>query len=145
MNFQTTQPPGWFKVISIILLVWNLMGVASFIFHSFLMTGEALEKLPAKEQALYGEYPIWTKIVFGIAVLSALMASIFLLKKRKSARPFFIISLLAILVQMYHNVFMTSAIDVYGPQTYIMPVFVIIIAIFSVWFTGFAIKKNWLK
>lgn len=145
MNLSTQKTPAWFWVIALLLLLWNLMGVGSFIFHTFLMQGEALELLPEKEKALYGEYPLWTHIVFAIATLSALFANILLLIKKKMAINFFIISLIAIIIQMFHNLFLTSAVDVYGVEAYIMPILVIIIAFFEVWFSKKLFQKGILK
>ncbi|WP_304137261.1 hypothetical protein [Mesonia mobilis] len=145
MTTSTQKIPTWFWIISIVLLLWNLMGIGSFVFHSFIMKGEALAALPENERALYGEYPLWTHIAFGIATIGALLANILLLAKKKIAITLFVISLIAILIQMFHNLFLTSAAEVYGNATYVMPILVIIIAIFEVWFSKFAYQKTWIK
>ncbi len=140
----TSKIPTWFWVIAVILLLWNLMGIGSFVFHSFIMRGEALEALPENERTLYGEYPLWTHIVFGIATIGALLANILLLAKKKIAISLFVISLIAILIQMFHNLFLTSAVEVFGPGTYVMPILVTIIAVFEVWFSRYVHKKGWI-
>lgn len=96
MNTTITKIPTWFWVISVILLLWNLMGVTSFVFHSIVMTGDALSELPKNEQALYREYPMWTHIVFAVAVFSGLLGSILLLAKNKIAKPLFVICLVCV-------------------------------------------------
>lgn len=121
------------------------MGVLSFFEHTFI-SEEALAKLPQKERELYGDYPLWTTIVFAIAVFFGFFGSLGVVLKKKWAKPAFIISLCAIIPQMIHNVFFTKSIDVYGPgQAATMPVMVVVFGIFLVWFSNFAIKKNWLK
>lgn len=52
MTTSTQKIPTWFWIISIVLLLWNLMGIGSFVFHSFIMKGEALAALPENERAL---------------------------------------------------------------------------------------------
>ena len=47
--------------------------------------------------------------------------------------------------KMFQNLFLTSAAEVYGNATYVMPILVIIIAIFEVWFSKFAYQKTWIK
>ena len=137
--------PTWFWVVTIIFLLWNIMGVLSFFAHTFI-TEEALANLPAEERALYAEYPIWITIVFAVAVFAGLLGCIGLLLKKKWSKPVFIISLCAIILQMAHNVFFTTSIEVYGMvQAVTMPILVVVFGVFLVWFSGFAIKKNWLR
>lgn len=144
MNTTITKIPTWFWVISVILLLWNLMGVTSFVFHSIVMTGDALSELPKNEQALYLEYPMWTHIVFAVAVFSGLLGSILLLAKNKIAKPLFAICLVCVIIQMFHNLFLTTSIEVYGNEAYVMPVLVVLISVFSIWLADKAIKRNWI-
>lgn len=145
MNNGKTKIPIWFWVIAILFLLWNIMGVFSFYVHTFI-TEEALTKLPEPESALYGEYPFWTTLVFAVAVLAGLVGSLALILKKKWAKKAFVISLGAIIPQMIHTVFFTKSIEVYGMvQAVTMPVLVVGFGLFLVWFSNFAIQKNWLK
>ena len=144
MENQKTIIPKWYWTLAIIFALWNLMGVISFFLHTFI-SAEAMQALPAAEQDIYNSYPLWTKIVFAVAVLGGAIGSIGLLMKKKWAKPAFIVSLLAIIPQMIHNLFFTQAREVYGPGTEVMPVLVIIFGAFLVWFSVFGIKKTWLK
>jgi len=145
MELEKTKIPIWFWVVSIFFLLWNIMGVFSFLAHTFIST-EALAELPTDERELYGEYPLWTTIIFAIAVFTGMIGAIGLVLKKKWAKMAFIISLFAIIPQMIHNVFFTNAIEVYGAvEAVTMPALVVIIGLFLVWFSMFAIKKQWLK
>ena len=145
MENKQVKVPGWFWVLSILFLLWNILGVFSFFAHTFI-TEEALQALPTQERELYGEYPLWTTIVFAIAVFAGFLGSIGLVLRRKWSKVVFIISLLAVVPQMIHNVFLTSSIDVYGmAQAVTMPTLVVIFAVILVWFSSFGIKKGWLK
>ena len=144
-NSAQMKIQNWFWVLAVIFLLWNIMGVLSFFGHTFI-SEEALAKLPEKEKVLYAEYPLWTTIVFAIATFGGLIASIGLVMKRKWAKTFFIISFLAIVPQMIHNVFFTTSIDVYGLiQSVTMPVLVVLIGAFLIWFSNYSLNKNWLK
>jgi hypothetical protein len=69
-----------------------------------------------------------------------------LVLKKKWSKAAFIISLLAIIPQMAHNVFFTTSIEVYGTvQALTMPVLVVVIGVFLVWFSIYGIKKHWLN
>lgn len=137
--------PVWFWVIAVFALLWNLMGVYSFYAHTFISEA-ALAELSEAERALYGEYPTWTSIVFAIAVFGGLAGSLGLILKKKWSKIAFIISLCAIIPQMAHNLFFTSSIEVYGVgQAAFMPALVVISGAFLVWFSNYAIKKDWLN
>ena len=144
-NSAQMKIPKWFWVLAVIFLLWNIMGVLSFFGHTFIAE-EALAKLPEKERALYAEYPLWTTIVFAIATFGGLIASIGLVMKRKWAKTFLIISFLAIVPQMIHTLFFKNSIDVYGfIQSVTMPVLVVLIGAFLIWFSNYSLNKNWLK
>ena len=144
MKTIKTTVPRWFWFITVISLLWNIIGVLSFIGHTFITT-KSIQSLSVEEQALYSEYPLWTTIVFAIAVLTGLWGSITLLVRKQICQSIFQISLLAILIQMTHNIFFTKSIEVYGLQQAItMPIIVIIYGVFLIWFSRYSISKNWL-
>ena len=145
MENDKIKIPVWFWIVSILFLFWNLMGVASFFMHTFI-SKEALDALSAAERDLYNSYPLWTEIVFAIAVLFGLLGSVGLILKKKWSKMAFIISLVAIVPQMIQNVFFTKSVEVYGTaQAITMPILVVVFGILLVWFSSFAINKNWLK
>jgi hypothetical protein len=144
MENQETKLPIWYWILAVFFLIWNVMGVVQFYDITFI-ADDVLQALPEAERDLYGSYPIWTKIAFAFAVFGGTIGSIGLLLKKKWANPAFVISLLGIIPQMIHNIFFTNAKEVYGPGTVAMPIMVILIGVFLVWFSSYAIKKNWLK
>ena len=145
MDNTKIKIPVWFWVIAVFFLLWNIMGVVSFFGHTFI-SDESLAKLPIKERELYGEFSIWTTIVFAIAVFGGLLGSIGLVLKKKWSKMAFLISLVAIIPQMIHNVFFTKSMEVYGPgQAMTMPIMVVAFGVLLVWYSNMAINKKWLK
>lgn len=137
--------PVWFWIVAAFSLLWNLLGVVSFFMHVFI-SQEALDALSVAERDLYHSYPLWTNIVFAIAVFFGFAGSLGLVLKKKWSKMAFIISLIAIVPQMIHNVFVTKSIEVYGlAQAVTMPILVVVFGILLVWFSSFSINKNWLK
>ena len=57
----------------------------------------------------------------------------------------FLISLIAITIQMFYNVFMSGAMEVYGSGGFIMPIMVIGFAVFILWYTKKCDIKGWLS
>jgi hypothetical protein len=141
---QSTKPPVWFWIVAIVAIVWNLMGVVSYI--STVMTSpEAIAAMPQAEQALYNNTPIWATSAFAIAVFAGVAGSVLLLLRKSIAFPVFGISLAGIIIQMSYWLLMTNSIAVYGPGGVTMPIMVIIIGIFLVWFSSMAKAKGWLR
>ena len=79
--------------------------------------------------------PAWVMGAFAIAVFGGFLGSLFLLLRKKIAKPIFLVSLIAIIIQMFYNVFLSGALDVYGPGAMVMPIMVIGFAIFILWYT----------
>ncbi len=138
------EVPAWYWVISVVAILWNMMGLVSFYFHSF-MSDEDMAKLPPGEQELYASYPLWTTIVFAIATLFGFMGSLGLVMRKKWSILAFAISLVAILIQMTHSLFFTNSVAYYGPTAYIMPLFVIVLGAFFLWFSKYANDQKWLS
>lgn len=140
---MTTQPKPAksFLIIGIVALVWNITGIMAFTMN-ILMTTEAISALPDAERAYYESTPAWLNFIYGIAVFAGTLGSILLLMKKALGYRVFIVSLIAILVQMSYSLLMTTSIEVYGPTALIMPMLVTGIAIFLVWYSRSAIAKG---
>ncbi|MEQ3499193.1 hypothetical protein ABMY20_05480 [Tenacibaculum sp. SSH1-16] len=141
---DSNKPATLFWIISIAALVWNGLGVMSYIGQAY-MTDEVRAALPEAERALYENVPTWVTAAFAIAVFGGLLGSAFLLMRKKLARPMFLISLIAIVVQMSYNLFMSRAAEVYGPGSIIMPIMVIVIGVFLLMYSKKTIAKGWLS
>lgn len=136
--------PVWFWVVSGVCLVWNLLGVMAYI-QQVTLSPEALAAKPEAERLLLETTPAWATGAFAIAVFGGALGCLALLLKKKWASPLFIVSLAGILVQMFHAFFMSKSFEVFGPGVVIMPIMVILIAVFLVWFARMAKGKEWLS
>lgn len=134
----------WFWVVSILALIWNIMGVMAYLKDAF-MSIEDLEKMTQAERLLFETQPAWVTAAFAIAVWGGALGCIALLMLKKWARSVFLISLMGIVVQMIYALFISNSFEVYGPGAVAMPIMVILIGIFLVFFAGMAKKKNWIS
>lgn len=142
MNDVKNKVPMWFWIASVFFLLWNILGVLSFVGHAFM----SHEDMTAEQVELLKEFPIWTYVVFAIAVATGFLGSVALLMRKKWANLMFLVSLIAVLIQMTHNVFLTKSIEVYGmAQAITMPILVVVLAVILVWFSRFSTKKTWLN
>ena len=136
-----TSVPIVFWIISILALLWNLMGVRAF-GVDIMMTEEMLdaaEKLNPGTKEQYVNNPMWMKVIYGIATLSGLAASILLLVRKKIANPLFMISFVAVFVQMGYSMFVA------GNGISLMPVLVIAIAAFLIYYSRKSIALGWIN
>ncbi|MDG3583682.1 hypothetical protein [Galbibacter pacificus] len=141
---ETDYIPIWFWIIALFALVWNLMGAGSFIGH-ISMSHESLLALPDTERKLLMSYPTWIEVVYALAAFTGVLASIGLLLRKKWAKLLFIISLIAVTVQMVYSIIAVTSLETFGPEAVILPVFIILAGIFHVFISRYAIKKGWLN
>jgi len=137
------KPPVWFWVVTVVALLWNLMGVLAYLQQAFL-TEEAMAALPEAESTFLKARPAWATAAFALAVWGGLLGCIALLLRKKWARPVLLISLVGIVVQMIHSFFIAKVLEVYGPGEISMPILIILIGIGLVLFARIAAKKLWL-
>ncbi len=140
----TTKPTTSFWIIAVLALLWNIMGVVAYIMQ-VTMTPEAIAALPENQRAMYTDVPAWATSAFALATWGALLASILLLARKKLAGPLFVASFFATLVSMYHSFFMTNMIEVSGAAGTILPICIIVIGTFMIFFTRNAAAKGWLS
>jgi len=142
---SNTKPPVWFWIVSILALLWNLMGVMSYLEQAY-MTDEMKAQYTADQLTLMEGIPVWVTAAFAIAVWGGLLGCIALLFAKKWAKPVLMLSLIAILIQIAYSFFMTNATEIYGPiPGVIVPLLVIIIGIALVQFARIAEKRNWIS
>ena len=142
---SNTKPAVWFWIVSILALLWNLMGVMSYLEQAY-MTDEMKTQYTADQLTLMEGIPAWVTAAFAIAVWGGLLGCIALLFGKKWAKPLLMLSLIAILIQMAYSFFMTNAAEIYGPiPGVIVPLLVIIIGIALVQFARIAEKRNWIS
>ena len=140
----TVKPPVWFWVVSVIALLWNLIGVMNYLNQAFNQQA-ILESMNQAQREAFESTPAWVTAAFAIAVFSAALASIGLLVRKKWAKPLFVISLVAAIAQFVHTIVLSNAAEIFGPSTYGLAIAVLLIGIYLVFFSKKGIEKGWLK
>ncbi|MFT6781017.1 MAG: hypothetical protein ACJA1A_000936 [Saprospiraceae bacterium] len=131
MAINQVKLPVTYWIVSAIALLWNLVGVANFVFQVFFTdTMVALMSPEHKEMILSN--PTWMKLVFGIATIGGLIGAVGLIMRKKWAVPALLVSLIAVIIQMGYSSFATKALEVMDQS----PVFPAMIVLFSavLWF-----------
>lgn len=137
------KPPIWFWIIAILALLWNIMGVLAYLAQAYI-TDEAIASLPEAEQSFYNNMPAWATAAFAIAVFAGALGCILLLLRKKIASILFILSLIGIVMQTTYNFFLQDFIVLSGSRM-VMPILVLLVAIFLIWFSKKATVKAWIS
>ena len=143
MTTTSTKPATWFWVVSVLALVWNLLGVGAYI-SQVTMSPEAIQALPDDQRAILESTPAWATGAFAVAVWGGALGSMLLLLRKSKAWGVFVVSFVGIVVQMVHAFLMSNSIEVYGPGGMIMPVMVLVFGAYLIWFAGKSRAKGWL-
>ena len=144
MTSYLRKPRSLFYVISSMALVWNLMGVFNYLVQ-VLMSDEVLASLPKDQQLLYQDVPAWVTAAFAVAVFSGTLGAVFLLLKKKIAYTFFILSFIGIVTQMSYGLLLDEKTDNYGPLGLLMPLMIIAVGAYLIWYSKKAKENRWLS
>ncbi len=138
------KPKTSFWIISTIALLWNLMGVASYIMMTQLTPEVAAETYGQAFADIFAAKPAWATGAFAIAVFAGLLGCIGLLLRKKWARLLFIISFVGILI---HNIWgvMAGTLSVIGTFDKVMTLLVMAVAVFLIWFSRQKITQGVLR
>ncbi|WP_299326485.1 hypothetical protein [Parasphingopyxis sp.] len=139
------KPPGSFWAISILLLIWNGMGVFAYLAQATADSDQLAQNYPPEEIAIIASMPGWVTGAFAIAVFAGLSGVIALLAKKSWARLMFGISLIAVLAQHFWTFFLSGLLDIVGLDRAIMPIIVVLICIFQIWYANQSTKRGWLR
>lgn len=137
------QAPGWFKPVSIVALIWNLIGVLAFVM-TLMVTPEMIAELPEAEQALF-DVPAWATIAFAIAVFAGVIGCVLLLMRKAIAFEVLVLSIIGVIVQNIHGFLLTDTLAVHGPSSLGMPVTVFIIGVGLIMMSNKGKKEGWLS
>lgn len=140
----SVKPPVWFWVVSVIALLWNLMGVAAYLGDAYTSV-EQLEQMTQAQRELFEGRPAWVTAAFAIAVFAGAIGSVALLIRKKWAKPVLTLSLIAAIAQFIYNTFMTNTIEVMGNQAIIFPILVLGIGLYLIFFAKKGIQNGWLS
>ncbi|MBL1420016.1 MAG: hypothetical protein COC24_005840 [Alphaproteobacteria bacterium] len=136
--------PLWFWVVAIVALLWNLMGVFAFAMQ-VTMSASDMAQLPEAQRMALENNPMWFNIAFGTSVIAGALGCIFMLMRKSLAILAFIISFAAVLVQMLYSFFLSEHMTDYGSGETIMPLMIIAVGAFLIWFARSSRDKGWIS
>ncbi|MDY7395038.1 hypothetical protein UMM65_07280 [Aureibaculum sp. 2210JD6-5] len=136
-NSTVNKPPVWFWIVSVVALIWNGMGVDQYLGQAY-QTERWKSMYSAEQLEIANNVPTWYTAVFAIAVFGGFLGCIALLLRKKFAYTLFLISLIAIIVQMSYVIFSLKMANVMTPM-------IIVVGVLLVWLAKSATKKGWIS
>ena len=127
------MPTRRFWIVAGLLLVWALIGDVVYLSQVTADLTMLAKTDPIAARAFAG-VPTWVWSAYAIAVWVATAAAIALLLRRKLAVPLYALSLAAVLVQFSWTFFVDTVIAEKGPAAAFLPVTIIVLAVFSLWY-----------
>ena len=84
--------------MAILALIWNLLGASAYLMD-VTISPEAVAKMGEAQRAMYASRPAWFVVAYASAVWFGVAGSLALLRRKRWAKPLFVISLLGLIAQ----------------------------------------------
>lgn len=141
-----TKPSTAFWLIGGLFAVWNLSGLYMY-YQMSITTPEQLQAAgySAQQIAHVLDTPVWAHSAYAIAVNAGVLGAILLLLRKSWAIPLFVISLVAALLQDLDSYVLRNALDLFDRVWLVIPITVIVICCFEIWYSRAAKAKGWLS
>ncbi len=134
-------PPAWFRVVALLAVVWNAIGVFMYL-SSVGLFGDPMTGLSEAERAAASSIPAWITGAFAIGTFAGLIGSLGLLLRKTWAQPVLIVSLIGLLVLEGWIVFFSGALEAFGLT---FPILVSAGAVLLAWLASHARGRGWLS
>ena len=136
---QKQKPYNYLKTILIILLVWNIIGILFFLQDVFIDP----KVLTENQLEFRSRFPFWIKIIYAIAVFGGTIGTFGLIKRKSWSHSIVIVSMLAVIIQMYHSIFIANSLEFLGNSAEILPTIIIVLSIVLAWIAETYKRNNW--
>lgn len=132
---ESYKPSIVFWVVGTLFLLWNAFGCYLY-YMDMTMSHEAYVTAYGEAMAdVRDQYPAWSKAAYAIAVWGGLLASIMLLLRKGWALPLFVVSVVAAVISFIWGLTNADAKAAAGTTGFVMPVIVVAIGLFEVWWS----------
>lgn len=142
---DSLKPPLWFWIAGVLLLLWGAIGIFFFYTQIHMSYDEMVAAMGKPSADCFRMMPGWQWWAYGIAVWTATLGSAALLARRDWARPLYLLSLVAVVVQYGYSFAVLHIQDLLGWNSAIFPAVIILIDALELWLAQSAKAKGWLR
>lgn len=140
---QKASVPLWFWGIAVVALLWNMIGCVILLSEVFAQEA-MIESMTEVQKEWSRSTPIWIYFVFAISVSAGVAGSIGLLMRKKLSVPLFLVSFVAVFIQMVYTMLIAGGLQVMGPAGAVMPAVVVTLSIAWLLLSLYYKAKGWL-
>jgi hypothetical protein len=138
------KAPVWFWVVASLLVLWEAMGCYA-CGMQIKLGAAAMGPVDDWSLKYYAALPVWYNWVYAVATFGGLLGGLALLLRYKRASILFWVSFVAIIAMFGYAFAATDLIAHKGLNRVLpFPLFIAAIGAFSIWFAGFATRKDWV-
>jgi hypothetical protein len=137
------RAPNWFKIVSFLALLWNLIGVFAFVSDAP-MGPDDVAKLSKAQQAMHAAQPAWALVATGVATVGGTIGSLCLLLGKRWALIALIASLVGLVAQDAGMLSLPGGLSAIGTVPVVLQGLVLLIAIGLIALARKGITKGWL-
>ena len=140
----STQPKMWYWIVSIIFLLWNIIGVGA-LAAEFADPAMITADFTPEQLEIYNNRPWWYLPNFGIAVVTGTLACVMLFFKNKLAVPLALICLIAITISTAYEVFFSGSWETLDMAGKGFALFILLMDVLLILFARMAAKRGWIR
>jgi hypothetical protein len=143
MAQEAARPPPGFRVVGAFALIWNAIGIVTFLWEVAIDANQPGGMSNAERQ-LFQDTPAWSTVAYAVAVFAGTAGCLALIAGRSLAIWLLAASLAGVIVQMGQAVFLSEALSVRGPSGLAMPLLIVAVAAALVWFAAYSRTRGWI-
>lgn len=132
---ERVQTPIWFWIISVVALLWNLMGVAAYLYDVSLSPEQVIETYGAVQGQAILDQPSFITWAYALAVFGGALGCVLLLLRKRVAIWPFVISFACVIIQQIYSWFFSGIMGDLTAANKAMYISIPIIAALLIWFT----------
>lgn len=133
-NLDRLNPPRSFWIIAWASLLWNLIGVLNYL-YSVTLSADTIAAMDEAQRAMYADVPVLVTSFYAFAVFGGILGSLLLLLRKALSVTFFLVSLVAIVLQMGFGLFLTPMLETQGFAALVLPLVILACAGFLLWYS----------
>lgn len=143
-NFSI-KPSVWFWVFAVLFVLWGIMGCSMYLLEMMMSDEAYAEAFGAELAEVRDVYPVWGIAGYAMAVWSGLLASILFILRRRLSSTLFIVSIVAAIIGFIPSFTIPALRDAAGPGFWVMPLIVVALGAFEVFYSRKQAAKGILR
>ena len=144
-SYIRQAPPRWLTIAAVLLTLFGAAGLFAF-YGDVTMNESRLAAMSEWDRNFYAARPGWFVWVYGAAVWAGFFGAVALLLRRRVARPLYIVSLVAVIVQFGFVFLATDLIAAKGVATVVpFPIVILAVTAAGLWLSTRGIRRGWLR